>query len=550
MPRVARFKIAAIEDLLRQLEYAPPETRRRQMEAAERLIVDVDPLRNYPIDFIVFRITGYRSDRSDEPVTLVGQALVPDLVNFVQTLSEDLSLRADELGGPALPIEEVAARLNVSQKTIQRYRKQGLVCKYLVFPDGVKRLACTVDALERFGTQHGAQLQKAAKFSRINGVVEADIINQARLLHESENLSLHEAAQRIAKQVGRSHETIRMLLRRHDRTAAQPIFTQRGPLTDREIILIYRAWQRGVESSRLTHRFGKSKATIHRAVNRRRRDLLRAVQVSFVQLPTFDLPDAEAVILSAPAVVKDLLVPELNDAMMIIDQARQPLTIAPDVEDALIAAYNFLKRRAAEGVPVLGEWPTSESLDAIETDLRWASALQRKLVWLALPAALRRIEQNLHRPLREQLGDEIVALIELSVHIACAAVETLDPTRGQRLERMVSMAMDKSLAKTVIPQMQGRAAVRHAIGSLPIEDPLEKICAWDGWLSLRRDLRRHVPRLQQSSRDLISFRYGLEGAPPLTIEAIALRMKVTQLKATRLLLRAIKELRAIARERK
>src|SRR5262245_28919443 len=127
MPRVARFKIAAIEDLLRQLEYAPPERRRRQMEAAERLIADVDPLRNYPIDFIVFRITGYRSDRSDEPVTLVGQALVPDLVNLVQTLSENLDSRADEIDAQSLPIDELAARLNVSQKTIQRYRKQGLV---------------------------------------------------------------------------------------------------------------------------------------------------------------------------------------------------------------------------------------------------------------------------------------------------------------------------------------------------------------------------------------------------------------------------------------
>lgn len=547
MPRVARFKIAAIEDLLRQLEYAPPETRRRQMEAAERLIADVDPQRNYPIDFIVYRITGYRSDRSDEPVTLVGQALVPDLVNLVQTLSEELHLRVAEFAQPPLPIESVAAHLNVSQKTIQRYRKQGLVCKYVMFDDGVKRLACTADALERFASQHAPQLQKAAKFSRINGAAEADILQQARALREREHLSLQEAAARIGDAIGRAHETIRLLLRRHDRTATQPIFTTRGPLSDRDIILIHRAWQRGIETAPLMRRFGKSKATIHRAVNRRRRDMLRNLWISHVALPTFDLPQAEAVILSAPAVNADMSVPHLDDALQMIEHARQPAAIRPEIEDALVAGYNFLKKRAAEAIPFLGEWPSSDALDVIETDLRWATVLCRTLVWLALPAALRRIEHNLHRPLREQLGDEIIALIELAAHIVCAEVESVDPSRGQRLERVTALAMDKSLAKTVIPQMEGRAAMRHAPGTLLIDDPLQRLCAWDGWLMLRRDLRPHVAALDSPMRQIIELRYGLSGTPPLTIDAIAGRLKVSRVKVTRLVQRAIRQLRAMAR---
>ena len=547
MPRVARFKIAAIEDLLRQLEYAPPETRRRQMDAAERLIADIDPKRNYPIDFIVFRITGYRSDRSDEPITLVGQALMPDLVNLVQTLSEALEIREVECNGAVFPLEDIASRLKVSNKTIQRYRKQGLVAKYIIFSDGVKRLACTGEALERFGSVHAPQLRKAATFSRIDGAAESQIISQARALHETENLSLHETAQRIAKQVGRATETIRMLLRRHDRVAAQPIFAARGPLTDREIVVIHRAWQRGVEPALLMRRFGKSKATIYRAVNRRRRDLLRSLNISYIQLATFDLPDSEMVMLSAPVVAGDLLVPPVHDAMALVEHAKQSFKVPPQAEDGMVAAYNFLKKRAADGIPFLGEWPTSESLDAIETDLRWASMLRRKLVWQTLPAALRRIDHNLHRPLREQLGDEIVALTELAVHIVSTELESSDPSRGQRLNGVVSLAMDKSLAKTVIPQMEGRAAMRHAIGSLPIRDPLEKFAACDEWLLLRRDLQPHVAKLSTPMRELIELRHGLRGAAPMTIDAIAKRMNMSRLKVTRLLLRSIKELRAAAR---
>src|SRR5690349_1346250 len=127
MARTPRFKIAAIAELFRQLEYAPPETRSRQMDATERLIADIDPQQNYPEDFITYRITGYRSDRADEPSTLVGEALLPDLVNLVLLLSKGLRLPRDFANRRALSLGETAARLNVSTKSVQRYRQRGLV---------------------------------------------------------------------------------------------------------------------------------------------------------------------------------------------------------------------------------------------------------------------------------------------------------------------------------------------------------------------------------------------------------------------------------------
>ena len=43
MPRVAKFRIPAIADLLRQLEYTPNKTRMRQMNAAEELLARAGP---------------------------------------------------------------------------------------------------------------------------------------------------------------------------------------------------------------------------------------------------------------------------------------------------------------------------------------------------------------------------------------------------------------------------------------------------------------------------------------------------------------------------
>ncbi len=552
MPRTARFKIAAIEDLHRQLEYAPPETRHRQMDAAEALIADIDTKKNYPEDFIIYRITGYRPDRGDEPTTLVGQALLPDLVTFVQVLSEELNLSVDGLERPMIAMDELAERLNTSIKTIQRYRKQGLVCHYFVFPDGIKKLGCFEDSLKRFLNGRDGQLKKAARFTRIEPDVEAAIIEQARQLHRAEYLTLNEAALRLAEQYGRAHETIRLLLRRHDRRAeesGEAIFLERGPLRDREIILIHRAWQRGVEPAQLAMRLGKTKPTIHRAVNRRRRDLLRSVTLTFKKLPTFDRPDAETVILSAPSVVTGFEMGVATDAIRFLEGLQAASTPTLDVAYALLAAFNLLKRRVSKGIASLGEWPDSEMLDGIETDLRWIAMLERRLVMLGLPAAVMRIEQNIRRPLREQAGEEIVELIQLAVGVVVGAIESIDSGRGQRLERVVGLAMDKALARiVVIPQAGSRASARHAGGSIALGDLFLKVSPWERWLGLRRDLRSHVATLESVERQIIGLRYGLEGERPRTMLSIAKQLNLSPVKTVRLAQKAVRRLRSLVRQ--
>ncbi|MCA9290739.1 MAG: hypothetical protein KDA25_06400, partial [Phycisphaerales bacterium] len=167
MPRAARFRIAAIEDLLAQLRYAPDDTRLKQMNAAERLLAEVDPDRSYPEDFVTFRITGYRPDSGATPATFVGGALVSDLVIFIQALSDELAIAVSDLGRSPLSLAEVAARLRVSGKTVQRYRRLGLVCHYVTGEGGPRRLVCFEDALEAFATRHAERVTRAAGFSRV-----------------------------------------------------------------------------------------------------------------------------------------------------------------------------------------------------------------------------------------------------------------------------------------------------------------------------------------------------------------------------------------------
>jgi hypothetical protein len=513
--------VAEIQELGQQLMYAPAETRRRQMDAAERLLEEVDPRRLYPADFVIYRVTGYRTDRGAEPVTIVGEALVADLITLIQRLSDSLDLPADDRGRRAIPFDELPQRLSVSVKSLQRYRRQGLVCHYVVFADGSRRLACFEDRLKRFVDGHGPKLRRAAAFSRLGSDEHGTVLEEARELRRA-GLSLNAAARELALRHGRAHETMRMLLRRHDRRSGAPIFSDPGPLTPRDEAIIYRAARFGVRPALLAGRFRKSRASIHRAINRRRAEVLRRLDLAWVELPTMDLPDAQTVILSAPAAAGGAHVEGFGgDALLLIERCRGEHEPPVDQEHGLIAALNLLARRAARAIAGLGERPGSEALDVIETDLRRAAILRRRLVRLGLPAALRAVEQALGRPLWTQPAERIETLMRRAVEVTDRCVGSIDPGRGQRLWHLCGFAMSKAMA-ALGAAPPGRAARRHRPGSVRLPDLMNGLIPWSS-LELRLDLVPLVPHLPPRGRALVEARYGLAGERPLSLAELARR---------------------------
>jgi AraC-like DNA-binding protein len=529
--------------------YAPAPARRRHLEAAEQLVAEIDPGQIYPQEFVIFRITGYRPDRAGPPVSLVGAALVADLVTLIQRLSRSLDLASDGDDRTAITLEEAARRLNVSAKTLQRYRQQGLVCHYVVFPDGVKRLVCFEDSLERFESGHPGWVARAAAFSRVDAAVQESIIQEARELSRSSVLSLNAAARRLAHRFGRAHETVRSILQRHERRAAEPIFTERGPLRERDVRLIHRADRWGVSSTVLARRFGKTRPTIHRAVNRRRAELLCGLDLEFVALPAMDHQDADSAILSVPAVTAglDRRLPR-DDALALIEAALRAQPPDPDIEQALVGGYNLLKRRARNAIAALPEHPASNGLDEIETDLRWATLLKRRLVETGLPAAVGAVEQALHRPLVAQPSEEILTLIRLAVEVVAGSVETHNPVRGRRMARSCGFAMSKALAVRWKRPSTGRAGTRHPPGAVRMPDPFDSLNPWQPWLQLRPDLERFVAALQPPLGRLVALRYGLEGMRPLTVAELAEDSRGTASTVARLLAGAEAQLRRMRRE--
>lgn len=549
MPRIARFRITAIDELCRQLVRAPVHVRRRQMDAAERLAQEVDSTRTYPEDFVRYRITGYRPESTGPPAMLVGEALVGDLATLVQQLSHTLDLPLDHDDRSAISLSDVASRLRVSSKSLQRYRRRGLVCHYVTFKDGVKRLACFEDVLQRYIEQHRKKLNDAAEFTRVDKSIEQQIIVEASSLRQSRKLTLSAAAKELASKYRRAHETVRAILWRHDRRSPSPTFAEHGPLTDRDIRFIFRAIQFGVSPAVLSRRFGKTAATIHRAFNRRRGELLRPLELPYITLPTMDRQDAEAVILFAPPVTGGLSeMPPLIDVLSFIETAHQTEPPEENLEQSLIAAHNLLKRRASRAIEALPDEPTARALDEIETDLRWVTLLKATLIELGLPAAIGAIEQTLHRSLTHQPSEEMITLFRLAIRVVGFAVDRIDPTRGQRLDHTSSYAMDRALAVRRVRPALGRAASRHAPGAVKLANPFASLDPWQSWLDLRPDLQLHLDELDTRLRTMISLRYGIGGQRPRSVQELAKQFELTSTAVVRAVRKAQRQLRTAHRQ--
>lgn len=527
MPRRSRFQLQTLEDLLRQLRYAPVSARHRLIDAAEALARDIDPERMYPHEFVIYRITGYRPEQNEDAVDS-GAALLADLAAFILRLSETAPLNEAERGCRALSVEDVSAQLNVSLRTVQRYRKQGLIFHY-VSADGGEAgeigLACFEDALQAFRDRHAGMIEKAARYSQITADDERRAISAAGALRRERGWSRHRVAHHLARQFQRSTETMRLLLIRYDADCVAvgktPIFNDTGPLTTRDARLLERAWQRGISMTQLTRRFGRTASALHRVLNRRRADRLRRLELKAVELATFRLDEADAVIL-APAAVSQFpeipfVRPRVSDLLRAVRGAG-PVPAADEV--ARLAAWHYFRWRAAAAIAELPDQPGANQLDAIETDLRCASKLFRRLVFDALPVAMRRIDAAVGRPVEQLPRRELSPLIKRAVAVLARVLEGIDPGRGQRLERVAAYALDRDLARTPPAVVPERATARHSSDGPGGSETVEFRVPWDESLQPSDVVREGCDRLDEENADLLRWRYGWGGALPRSIAQI------------------------------
>src|SRR5438445_6369076 len=96
---VSTFKHPALKQLTdQQVRFAPPTRRMEQLARTERLLAEVDAEKQYPYQFVCFRITDYRPDAYPD-LLIEGKDLLHDLGLFLAEVARSM---------PAVPVETVA----------------------------------------------------------------------------------------------------------------------------------------------------------------------------------------------------------------------------------------------------------------------------------------------------------------------------------------------------------------------------------------------------------------------------------------------------------
>lgn len=545
MPRVSTPRTDVIAELGEQLRFGSKKTLVRHLDRIDELAAQIEDDGLYPEDFVVFRISGYRPEVAS-PRLLPGVALKGDLSALAERISESAGLTEDDLTGPCETVASLTARWGVTRRTLERYRRLGLIARRVDLGSGRRALVFGRAGVEAFERRYSDRLGKAARFGRLDEGELGLLERRAARYRERLGWSLNRVAHRLAARTGRSPEGVRRVLRRVNASRPDPIFPEPGPPTARERLLAVRAAARGIEPSVLAQRTGRRRSAVRRALNDGRADLLRSLE-----LPAGGAVGVPALVLAPAAVRTGLAVEGPRDLAGLIAQMRERVVPVAADERARATAYRAMVASAGARIAAMPSATVSGAeLDEVETMLRWAAMLKSAMVRTQLRLAIDTLEQRLGGPLEGLTPARAKALALGIIGVVGDGVDRFDPARGGRLAGPVSLALGRwtaGVADVSAAPEPGRATRRTPSGVV-VADWTTRVSPWQAWLSSDPRLAGVLGRLEGPDRALLAARFGLDGGVPRTLEAIAQSMDKRAVHLARSERRALRRALTLARE--
>ncbi|MCA9292590.1 MAG: hypothetical protein KDA20_02115 [Phycisphaerales bacterium] len=529
MPRLSAIHCEPLQALLDQQRFTPRDTLLRDIARAEQLASEIRPEVEYPEDWIAYRITAYRPDL-DAPALVPGRALLSDLSALVEHLCEAAQLCADDLPVDAFSIESLASRWRVARKTIERYRRRGLVARRWRDPAGLARLAFAPNVVAAFERTHQSLLQRAGAFSRIDDQ-EADALAQsaARALAAAPNATMTGLVDTLAQQSGRSAPAVRRVLDETGPSIPGVTAPKRGaPHLSRGIERrIARAVAFGIRPGLIAERYGCTRLTVHRvAVREQARQLKRLCAT----LPSGD-DGLDVDVLDHPIVAHAPPISPILDPRQLADAvATDPPADAPE-ERALMTGHRaLLERAAAVGHGIDPARPNQRLCDRALTDLRWALRLRARAIEMQRSLILRTIESRTGLSWHHLASAAAVQLHLVATRAATDAIARFDPRRGGRLAAPVSIAANRALAG-IVQELTLARPLRSAQQRFVLASPLDHLASWQSSVEPHRHLPDIIGCLQDTDAALLAMRYALPPAAapihPRTITEVAQTFGVT-----------------------
>jgi len=549
---MAKLHHAEMADLAKQLTYLPAKVRLEQINRAEKLGCMVEPTRSYPYEFVCYQITGYRP-RGEVGKSLAGKTLREDLTRLVEDVSATLKVSPEQVGEPAFFIEDAAKHFKVSEKTIQRWRKSGLVSRKFVAPDGRLRVGFLQSSVERFAARNPGQVESAAEFSRLAPEERREIIRRARRLSLFCHCCLFEVSKRIARKIGRAVETVRLTIKEYDREHPDAkLFPDAGePLLDHDRKLIYQAHLRGVSVHSLAKRFCRTRSSIYRIITDERAHEILSEPIEFMASPEFTRPDADAKILGDEAAESAMEGSKRHPSapkglpVYLKTLYKTPL-LTKEQEQALFRRFNYLKFKAAkvrEGVQGARS-PRVEDIEEIEALMEKANQAKNRIIQANLRLVVNISKRHVGPQANffELISDGNMSLIR--------AVDKFDYTRGFKFSTYASWAIMKNFARSV--PMEGVRRDRFMTGRDELLE-MSRDLRFEGDegyhepdISVRQSVERVLDQLEPREREIVMRRFGLgEQLGSQTLEEVGKHFGVTKERIRQIETRALSKLKGL-----
>ncbi len=545
---MAKFYNSDIADLASQLTRSPRRLRMGQIRGIEKLLRVIEAGHAYPFDFVCYHITEYRKRGTSETgFSIPSVALISDLVNMAELISRKGNIPVGDVREPYKTHQQIAEELDVSTKTIRRWRNRGLMGIRVVFEDGVSRLVFLQRTVDRFVGQNKDLVAKGSSFKQLSAAERKGIVERARELRSDRPVKLHAVARIIAEETGRAIETVRYTLRRHDEAHPdRALFTDNTAvgLCERQMA-IWRCGEAGESAASIARAFDDSEEGI--------KQVLREVQVhqwahmrwDFVHSELFDAPGADAIILDVPEPTSvTTRVPRLpKDLPPYLRSLYLTPLLAPAQEQDLFRRYNYLKYKVAKSLKALEPEKISQAqFDTLKGALTEVEAVKQRIISanLRLVVSIAKKHVGWSSKFFEVISDGNMSLMR--------AVEKFDYTRGIKFSTYASWAIIKNYARS-IPEQFYRCS-RWVTGQEEILDAAPDQRPAPASESDRRHVREAIAagmnELDDREREIVSSHFGLGGrSGALTLEQLGQRFGVTKERVRQIEQRALARLREV-----